>query len=77
MEIAETVDLCGLKCPLNAMIARRAALRAPPGTVLEFVADDPLSEIDLTYMCEREQIEVLSKSRQDGVLRMTVRRPAR
>jgi len=73
-DLPARLDLRGLKCPLPALIAKRAALRAPKGTLLEIFADDPLAELDLTYMCEREGIAVLSSSRERGVFHMLIRR---
>ena len=72
----DLLDLRGLKCPLPALMARRALLRAMPGAALTVLADDPLAAIDLPHMCHQEGFEVVSVTR-DGVLcRMTMRRPA-
>ena len=67
------VDMRGLKCPLPALIAKRAVVRLPPGRIIWLVADDPLAEVDLTYMCERDGITVLTKVRENGVLKMSIR----
>ena len=43
----ETLDLRGLKCPLPAMLARKALARLSPGAALMVLADDPLASVVL------------------------------
>ena len=45
------LDFKGLKCPLPALLAKRALLRTPRGTPLAIVTDDPLAAIDVPHMC--------------------------
>jgi tRNA 2-thiouridine synthesizing protein A len=47
----ETLDLGGLKCPLPALMARRALARLPPGAVMTVRATDPLAVVDIPHMC--------------------------
>jgi tRNA 2-thiouridine synthesizing protein A len=54
MDMDETLDLRGLKCPLPAMLARKALAKLPPGTSLTVLADDPLSVVDIPHMCHGE-----------------------
>jgi tRNA 2-thiouridine synthesizing protein A len=72
---SDTLDLKGLKCPLPAMLARRALLRAAPGTVIAVEADDPLAHIDIPHMCRAENIEVLSVQRADDTVTLVLRKP--
>ena len=69
------LDLKGLKCPLPALLAKRALLRAPRGTPLAIVTDDPLAAIDVPHMCREENFEVVSLARNGDVARMVLRRP--
>jgi tRNA 2-thiouridine synthesizing protein A len=71
----EELDLRGLKCPLPALFARRALLRAPPGTVLDVIADDPLAGVDIPHMCTQESFELLSNRREGESVRFRLRRP--
>lgn len=71
----EVLDLRGLKCPLPALFAKRALLRANPGTVLEIVADDPLAAVDIPHMCAEESIDVVSSRRDGELVRLRLRRP--
>jgi tRNA 2-thiouridine synthesizing protein A len=60
----EILDLRGLKCPLPALMARRALARRFPGTVLVVVADDPLAVLDIPYMCSGEGHTVMETYRE-------------
>jgi tRNA 2-thiouridine synthesizing protein A len=50
----ETLDLRGLKCPLPALMARRALARLPAGTLLIVLTSDPLAVVDIPHMCGEE-----------------------
>lgn len=67
-----TFDLTGLKCPLPALMTKRA-LRSVHGKIIEIVADDPLAHIDLQHMCRQENIEVLAADRDGDVVRLLLR----
>lgn len=75
MTADETLDLRGLKCPLPALMTRRALLRAAPGRIFEVLCDDPLCHIDLPHLCRQENFEILSEARNESVTRLVVRRP--
>ena len=45
----ETLDLRGLRCPLPALRTKRRLARLPAGTMLEVLATDPLSGIDIPH----------------------------
>ena len=72
---AEVLDLRGLKCPLPALLAKRALLRARPGTLLDVVADDPLATVDIPHMCAQESFDVLSSRRDGESVFLRLRRP--
>jgi tRNA 2-thiouridine synthesizing protein A len=74
--INRNLDLRGLKCPLPALLSRRALDRASPGTVIEVWADDPLAPLDVPHMCRDEGYEVLEVIREDAFTRLVLRRPA-
>lgn len=50
----ETLDLRGLKCPLPALLAKKALARLAPGTALTVLADDPMAVVDIPHMCHGE-----------------------
>ncbi len=70
----QTLDLKGLKCPLPALLAKRAVVRSAYGNVIEVIADDPLAYIDVPHMCRSENIEVLAQQREGDVVHLWLRR---
>jgi tRNA 2-thiouridine synthesizing protein A len=50
----EPLDLRGLKCPLPALMTKKALTRLAPGTVLTVFADDPMAAVDIPHMCHGE-----------------------
>jgi tRNA 2-thiouridine synthesizing protein A len=48
------LDLRGLKCPLPALLAKKALAKAVPGAALTILADDPLAAVDIPHMCHGE-----------------------
>jgi len=50
----EPFDLRGLKCPLPALMARKALASCAPGTKLTVYADDPMAAVDIPHMCHDE-----------------------
>jgi tRNA 2-thiouridine synthesizing protein A len=74
--MTEQLDLRGLKCPLPALLARRALVRAAPGTVLQVIADDPLAAIDIPHMCAQEGFVVLAVRKDGNVASLNLQRPS-
>ena len=72
---AEVLDLRGLKCPLPALLAKRALARAEPGATFDVIADDPLAAIDIAHMCAQESFDVVSTRRDGALVRCVLRRP--
>ena len=50
----DPLDLRGLKCPLPAMLARKALGKHACGSRLVVLADDPMALVDIPHMCHRE-----------------------
>lgn len=72
------VDLRGLKCPLPALLAKKALAKAAPGAVLTILADDPLAAVDIPHMCHGEGHGLDGIVQADGHYVFTIRRgPAR
>jgi tRNA 2-thiouridine synthesizing protein A len=72
----ETLDLRGLKCPLPAMLAKKALARLEPGTALIVLADDPLAVVDIPHMCHSEGHAVDSVASRDGYSEFALRSAA-
>ena len=73
---AEVLDLRGLKCPMPALLAKKALLRTSPGTLLDVLADDPLAAVDIPHMCAQEAFEVVSTRREGAAVCLRLRRPS-
>jgi len=71
----ELLDLRGLKCPLPALLAKKALARLSSGSALTVIADDPMSVVDIPHMCHGEGHAVESVTSRDGYseFRLTVR----
>jgi tRNA 2-thiouridine synthesizing protein A len=69
----ETLDLRGLKCPLPALLAKKALARLAPGAVVTVLADDPLAAVDIPHMCHGEGHAVDSVALRDGVSEFVLR----
>ena len=69
----ETLDLRGLKCPLPALLAKKALARLVPGAVVTVLADDPLAAVDIPHMCHGEGHAVDSVTSRDGVSEFRLR----
>jgi tRNA 2-thiouridine synthesizing protein A len=46
------LDLTGLKCPLPALMTRKALKALQPGALLEVLCTDPLSVIDIPNLIQ-------------------------
>ncbi|HTK80617.1 MAG TPA: sulfurtransferase TusA family protein [Rhizomicrobium sp.] len=72
---SEILDLRGLKCPLPALLARRTVERAPGGTPVTVLTDDPMAPIDVPHMCRQEGFEIVSLQERGSVIEFILRRP--
>ena len=72
----ETLDLRGLKCPLPALMARRALARLQPGEIVIVLASDPLAVVDIPHMCGEEGHSVESVTREENRTIFRIRRKA-
>jgi tRNA 2-thiouridine synthesizing protein A len=73
----DSLDLSGLKCPLPALMARKALDRLPPGFVLTVTATDPLAPVDIPHMCGEEGHMVETITRREGYTCFRIRRGPR
>jgi len=69
----ETLDLRGLKCPLPAMLAKKALAKLPPGASLLVWADDPMAVVDIPHMCHGEGHTVDRVTSRDGYSEFSLR----
>ena len=69
----ETLDLRGLKCPLPALMAKKALARLAPGAAIIVLADDPLAAVDIPHMCHGEGHAVDGVASRDGFHEFSLR----
>ena len=70
----ETLDLRGLKCPLPALMARRALAHLAPGACVTVLASDPLAVVDIPHMCGEEGHSLESVTKADAYAVFLIRR---
>jgi tRNA 2-thiouridine synthesizing protein A len=60
------LDLTGLKCPLPALMTRKALKVLPPGNRLEVHCTDPLSAIDIPALIQEtgDKVEITGRVEQ-------------
>ena len=70
----ENLDLRGLKCPMPALLAKKALARLAPGAVLTVQTDDPMAVVDIPHMCHGEGHTVIGMTARDGYQEFVLRR---
>ena len=70
----EILDLRGLKCPLPALLAKKALARLGSGAALKVLADDPMSVVDIPHMCHGEGHAVDGVASRDGYSEFVLRK---
>lgn len=72
---AEEVDLTGLKCPMPALLTRRALRRSIEGALIAVTVTDALAPLDLKHLCQSEGHELLQEAlNEKGARRLLIRR---
>ena len=74
MQIAKSLDLKGLSCPLPIVKTAQAAKDLAPGDLIEALATDPGSVADFTAWCKATGNELVEQSDTDGVFRFVIRK---
>ena len=74
MQEDEILDLRTLKCPLPALMAKKALAKAAPGAYLTVLADDPLAAVDIPHMCHHEGHAVEGVTEEGGYRAFRLRR---
>ena len=71
-EIAVSLDLTGLKCPLPVLKARRQIGQMESG-ILEVKADDPAAPLDFEHFCDTAGVALLKSDAADGIFTFHIR----
>jgi tRNA 2-thiouridine synthesizing protein A len=70
----DMLDLRELKCPLPALMTRKALAAAHANAVITVLATDPLSVVDIPHMCGEEGHIVESVIREETRIVFRIRR---
>jgi len=70
-----TLDTCGLLCPLPVLKAAKRLRGMAPGATLRMLADDPAAIIDVPHFCHEQGYALLSSDDADGVQTYLIRKP--
>lgn len=73
----ETVDLCGLRCPMPVLRLKRLLKTTEPGEEVAVATDDPHALADIRIFAEQSGHEVLSQTTQGEVTVHRVRHRAK
>jgi TusA-related sulfurtransferase len=66
MSDARIVDALGTHCPVPVRLLARAIARAPVGTKVRLLADDPLVAIDVPAWCHTHGHEIVQFTESGG-----------
>jgi TusA-related sulfurtransferase len=72
--IAKRLDVKGFLCPVPVFRAKKAIRDVPVGELLEVLATDPMSKIDIAAWAIRDGHELVAMQEEDEGLRFLVKR---
>lgn len=73
-EADHQLDVRGHLCPFPVLKARKRLHSLPPGAVLEVIATDPATVIDVPHFCNEQGHALLSQTARDGLYIFRIRR---
>jgi tRNA 2-thiouridine synthesizing protein A len=74
--VALILDVTGLYCPEPVLRTERFMRDVPVGETLTVLATDPAAVIDFTYYCHCAGLELVSVTKQPGLLTFEIRKRA-
>jgi len=74
MQIAKTLDLKGLSCPLPIVKTAQAIKEVGSGELIEALATDPGSVADFNAWCKSTGNELVESGEEGGVYRFVIRK---
>lgn len=70
------LDTSGKCCPMPMVETNKAIKTLAPGGLLEVIATDPATRMDIPSWCKRTGHELVGSREEEGVFRYRVRRSA-
>ncbi len=74
MQIAKTLDLKGLSCPLPIVKTAQGIKEIASGELIEALATDPGSVADFNAWCKSTGNELIEQGEDGGVFRFVIRK---
>lgn len=68
------LDLKGLHCPMPVLKTKRALDLMQSGQIIEVISDDKGSKSDISALCKRLGLELISSTEENGIFRFTIRK---
>lgn len=68
------VDTRGLNCPLPVIKAEKALAEIGDGQSITLLATDPLAQIDIPNMCNKQGFTLAEQGKEDGVIRFVIQK---
>lgn len=69
-----TVDATGMPCPRPVIELAAAVRELAVGAEVRLLADDPAADVDVPVWCRMQRQQLVSQTRDDGVLVFVVRK---
>lgn len=73
-KVDQTVDACGLKCPMPILRAKKALANMESGQLLEVLATDPAAVRDFHFFGSQTGNVVVGETEDEGVFSIIVKR---
>ncbi|HUL07303.1 MAG TPA: sulfurtransferase TusA family protein [Candidatus Acidoferrum sp.] len=73
--MSRTLDVKGLHCPEPVLRTQRVMRELPAGETLTVLATDPAAVMDFPYYCHQAGLELVSVTKEPGLLIFEIRKP--
>jgi len=71
--VDHTLDCCGLSCPMPIINLAKGIKKMDDGQVLELLATDPGSKLDVPAWCKKTGNELIESVEENGVYKYYIR----
>ncbi|WP_333653846.1 sulfurtransferase TusA family protein [Dissulfurispira sp.] len=68
------LDLKGLHCPMHIMKTKNALDLMKAGQIIEVISNDKNSKTDISGLCRRLGLELISTKEENGIFRFTIKK---
>jgi tRNA 2-thiouridine synthesizing protein A len=68
------LDLKGLHCPMHIIKTKKAIDLMKAGQIIEVISNDKGSKSDISALCRRLGLELISTTEENGIFRFTIKK---